>query len=67
MISIAILLLSETLGLWFVQSKLSIPAERLGAVKWVYQFSILTLLVTMINVPYNALIVAHEKMFFLQL
>lgn len=64
MISIAILLLSETLGLWFVQSKLSIPAERLGAVKWVYQFSILTLLVTMINVPYNALIVAHEKMFF---
>lgn len=57
-----IFLLAETIGLWFVLNKLMIPAERMEAALWVYHFSILTAMVTITQVPYNASIVAHEKM-----
>lgn len=58
----AILLLAETLGLWFLNAKLNIPPDRMVAANWVYQCSILAFLVTVISVPYNACIVAHEHM-----
>lgn len=61
-IAIAILILAETIGLWFVYNKLVIPAERIPAAIWVYQFSILSTIVFIISVPYNACIIAHEKM-----
>ena len=57
-----ILLLAETLGLWLVNNKLVIPADRLSAANWVYQFSVLTTLITIISVPYNAAITSHERM-----
>lgn len=57
-----ILLIAETLGLWFVNTHLNIPPERMEAANWVYQCSILTLLVTIVSVPYNSCIVAHEHM-----
>lgn len=57
-----ILLLAETVGLWFLNAKLNIPADRMIAANWVYQCSILAFLVTVISVPYNACIVAHEHM-----
>lgn len=56
------LFLAETVGLWFVNTHLVIPEDRLIAANWVYQFSILSFIVTMLSVPYNALIIAHEKM-----
>lgn len=62
LIAIFILLLAETAGLWFVNTQLTIPPERMIAAKWVYQFSILTLMVNMVSVPYNAMIIAHERM-----
>ena len=57
-----ILLVAETIGLWFVLDKLVIPAERLNAALWVYQCSVFTILVSIVSTPYNALIVAHERM-----
>ena len=57
-----ILIVGETVGLWFVMAKLNIPAGRETAAFWVYQFSILTSIVAIISVPYNAAIIAHEKM-----
>lgn len=62
LIGIVVLILAETIGLWFVNNKLNLPTERINAVNWVYQFSILTFLFGIIQVPYNALIVARERM-----
>ena len=57
-----IVLLCETIGLWFVYTKLNIPAERLDAAVFAYHFSILTVLTQLIQVPYNASIISHERM-----
>jgi O-antigen/teichoic acid export membrane protein len=62
LIALFIIVLAETLGLWFFNEYLTIPQERLAAAHWVYQISILVLIVNMISVPYNAMIIAHEKM-----
>jgi O-antigen/teichoic acid export membrane protein len=61
-IAFSILILAETIGLWFLNAHLNIPAERIGAASWVYQFSIFSLMVVILNVPYNATIIAHERM-----
>lgn len=61
-IAALILLLGETVGLWFVNTGLDIPADRMAAANWVYQFSLLTSCFNIIRVPYNASIVAHERM-----
>lgn len=62
LLSIFILFLGETAGLWFLYEKMIIPAERIEAALWVYQFSIFTTLVSIMSAPYNAAIVAHERM-----
>ena len=61
-IGIFIIFLAETVGLWFVNEKLVIPESRMIAANWVYQFSILTFCINIIQVPYNAVLIAHEKM-----
>ncbi len=62
LIAFIIFILAETIGLWFVNTQLTIPAGRMGAAQCVYQFSILAMMVTMVSVPYNAMIIAHERM-----
>lgn len=62
LIALVIVLLSETIGLWFLTTQMNIPANRMGAAMWVYQLSILTCIVIMMSVPYNAVIIAHERM-----
>ena len=62
LIGIVIVILAETVGLWFVNTQLDIPAERMVAANWVYQFSILAFFFNVIQVPYNALLVAREHM-----
>lgn len=57
-----IVIVAETLGLWFINTQLIIPEERLYAANWCYQFSIITFAINLISVPYNATIIAHEKM-----
>ena len=61
-ISLIIIILGETVGLWFLYEKMVIPADRFTAAMWVYQLSILTMCVQVISVPYNSDIVAHEQM-----
>ena len=62
LIALTIFFLAETIGLWFLNTYLVIPAERMVAANWVYQFSILSFLFTIISVPYNAFIIANERM-----
>ena len=61
---ILIIVLAETVGLWFVSHKMTIPPERMTAAQWIYQFSILSLIFSFIRVPYNSSIIAHERMDF---
>lgn len=62
LLSVILLLLGETLGLWFVYNKLVIPPDRLVAAVWVYQFSLISILSAINQVPLMGAIVAHERM-----
>lgn len=64
LISFLILILSETLGLWFLNNTIQYPDSREFAVQVTYQFSILTTCVKIIRAPYNAAIIAYERMSF---
>lgn len=61
-IGFIIMILSETIGLWFFYNKMTIPVERLDAAFWTYQISIFTCFISLSQVPYNATINAHEDM-----
>ncbi|UWN98891.1 lipopolysaccharide biosynthesis protein [Bacteroides sp. D2] len=61
-ICVILLVLAEILGLWFVNNKLVIPNERIVAANWIYQFSIISFLCTILSSPFNAVIIAREKM-----
>ena len=61
-IAIFLLIIGETIGLWFVYNYLSIPEDRFTAAIWVYQFSILSAVLNLIYIPHSSLIIAHEKM-----
>lgn len=62
LISILIIILSETIGLWFINNKMNIVHDRMWAANWIYQFTMVSFIIEMISVPYNASIIAHEKM-----
>ena len=62
LLSLIIVVLIESIGVWFLNAKMVIPAERMDAANWVLQFSIVTFVINLISVPYNATIIAHEKM-----
>ena len=62
LISAIIVILGETVGLWFMYTQMQIPAERMDAAFWVLQCSIVSTVVMIVSVPYNADIIAHEKM-----
>ena len=61
-IALLIVLLCETVGLWFLENKLVIPEGRMDAARFVYQFSVLSMAVTVTQVPYNAAIISYERM-----
>lgn len=61
-LSAIVVILGETIGLWFLNTQLTIPAERIVAANCVYQFSLLTLVNSLTAIPYNSTIVAHERM-----
>lgn len=62
LISLLVLILSETVGLWFVITQLIIPPDRYEAAIWVYHAAVLTCVTLIMNVPYHALTIAHERM-----
>lgn len=61
-IIVIVFIVSETVGVWFLENKLTIPPERLNAAYWVFQFSILTFAVNLIDVPFKSLIISYERM-----
>ena len=62
LLSLLAVALAEAIGPWFINSKLNIPEDRMYAAQWVFQLSLVTLVVGLISSPYNSLIIAHERM-----
>lgn len=62
LLALVVLVLSETLGLWFLNCQMNIPADRMIAANWVFQFSLFSFLLGLFSVPYNASIISHERM-----
>lgn len=62
LLSLIVVVLIESVGVWFLNAKMTIPEVRITAANWVLQFSIITFVINLISVPYNAAIIAHEKM-----
>ena len=61
-LAVLIVLLVEPIGIWFLNNKMVIPVERLEVAGYVLQFSIFTFVINLISIPYNATIIAHERM-----
>ena len=61
-LAVVVFIIAETVGVWFVNNKMTIPADRLYAANWVFQASILSFMFGLFSVPYNASIVSHERM-----
>ncbi len=62
MLGVLLILLAETIGVWFLNTQLVIPESRLTAANWVFQFSIYSSVCSLLTNPYNAVIISHEKM-----
>ena len=62
LIAVFILLLAQTIGLWFLNNYMVIPAERFDAANWVFQLSVFSTMVMILTIPYTASIISHEKM-----
>ena len=61
-LSVLIIAIAEVVGIWFLNTKMNIPPERILAANWVFQCAIFTFVLNLLSVPYNAAIIAHEKM-----
>lgn len=62
LLSIVIFVFSETIGLWYLNTHMIIPCERQVAAQWIYQFSIISYLLKMFATPYQAMVIAQERM-----
>lgn len=61
-VSVAVLFFAETLGLWFLNTQMNIPPGKIVVANWVYQFSIVGFVFQTLRIPYNAVIIANERM-----
>lgn len=61
-LSLIIILLAESIGVWFLNTQMNITDQRIEASNWVFQLSLITLIINIVSIPYNAVIIAHEKM-----
>lgn len=61
-IALLIFVLAETIGLWFVNTQLNLPEDRMEAARWVYHFAVLSFMISIIQVPYNSILIARERM-----
>lgn len=62
LLALVLFVVAETVGLWFLNAHMNIETSRMTAANWVYQCSIISLMLTIVSVPYNACIIAHEHM-----
>ena len=61
-LAVIVIVLAEIVGVWFLNVKMNIPDGRMVAANWVFQCSLLTFAINLISIPYNACIIAHERM-----
>lgn len=61
-LAILIAILCEIIGLWYINNMMNIPIERLNAANWCFHFSVFNFCMKLITIPYNAAIIAHERM-----
>lgn len=61
-LSLLIFIIAETFGIWFLFNKMVIPPARLDAAFWAFQLAIFSFIISLLNIPYNSCIIAHEKM-----
>jgi O-antigen/teichoic acid export membrane protein len=61
-LALIIFILAETIGLWYFNHKINIPAERMEAAGWVFHFAVFTFMASIITTPFMAIITAREKM-----
>jgi len=64
LMAVVIFVLAETIGLWFLNHKMNFPVNRIEAINYVYQFTIVVFCLEVIRTPYNSIIIAYEKMNF---
>lgn len=63
-LAVSLALIIEFVGIWYINSKMTLPVERLSSARWVFQFSVLSFCFTILQAPYGAAIMAHEKLDF---
>lgn len=61
-LALILVVIAETVGLWFVNTQMNIPDGRMVAANWIYQFSVISLFISIIYIPYTADIISNEKM-----
>lgn len=61
-LALIVFLLAEIIGIWFMETQMQIPEGRMNAARWVLHCSLLTFCINLLSIPYNACIIAHEKM-----
>lgn len=61
-LSLLVFIATETFGLWYFYNKMVIPPDRMNAAFWVFQISVFTFILSLINMPYASSIIAHERM-----
>lgn len=62
LLSVFIIVVFESVGFWFVETKMLIPADRLFAAKWIFQFALFTFVTSLLQIPFTAAVFAHEDM-----
>lgn len=63
-IAIIVVVATETFGLWYMYNKMVIPPERFYAAEYIFQFSIISIVLTIMQIPFSAAVTAHERMDF---
>lgn len=63
-VAVIVLILVETIGVWYISNKMVLSPERLGVAHWIFQLSVLSLVITIMQAPFSAAVMAYEKMGF---
>lgn len=64
LLAISVLAIVEPIGIWYVQNKMVIPADRIMAANWIFQFAVVSFVCSILQAPFSASVIAHEKMDF---
>lgn len=62
LLALIVVILLETVGLWYLNEKMVIPPERMATAQWIYHFSVISLVLVIMQIPFSAAIMAYERM-----